>query len=193
MGDARQKDNAATPELNRPQGPDIASMEAGAHAVPILTTLNKRLVAATAFCMLAAACADSDDSPTAPSPAPTPGAASIAVQGFTATYSPNPNGTLTYRVAFTLRESAGTGANLSTVTLTLTQTGGATAATDYTATEAFGTTRIAANGTVTSNPVTFTGPPVAASQLAVRVAYTDDTGRTGAAQATTAVTAASTP
>ena len=155
-----------------------------------ILTRGRQLITVAACCLAVVACGQTDQSPVAPTPS---GAASIAVEHFTATYTPAANGTLTYRVAFTLRESGGTGATLSTVTLTLTQTTGATAATDYTATEAFGTTRIAANGTVPSNPVTFTGPPVAASQLAVRVAFTDDTGRTGAAQATVPVTAASAP
>jgi hypothetical protein len=164
-----------------------------------MTSSRRRLLALAAACLFSVACGDLFDSlnpsptpsPTpTPSPAPTPGAANVRIENFTATYTPAPNGTYTYRVAFTLRESGGTGATLSTVTMTLTQSTGATAATDYTAQETFGTTRLAANGTLPSNPVAFTGPPVAASQLAVRVVFTDDTGRAGAAQATTAVTAA---
>ena len=167
-----------------------------------MATPRRRLLALAAACLFSASCADlfesSTPSPTptptpSPSPAPPAGAANVTIESFTATYTPAANGPYTYRVAFTLRESAGTGANLGTVTLTLTQSSGVTNSTNYTAVEAFGTTRLAANGTLPTNPVSFTGPPITASQLTARVVFTDDTGRAGTAQATTTVTAAATP
>jgi hypothetical protein len=140
-----------------------------------------------------AACGGDDDdrqgSPT--SPTPTGRAAVIAIENFVATASaPSAAGVVTYTVSLTLRETAGVAATLSGITLTLTTTSGATLSRDHSATEAFGTNQIAANGTLPSMNVSFTGPPVMASSLSARITFTDDNGNTGTAQATTLVRSA---
>lgn len=148
-----------------------------------------KLVLAVALLATPAACGDDDDdrqgSPTSPSPSGR--AASIAIESFVATATPTSSGTITYTVSLTLRETAGVAATLSGVTLTVTTTSGATLSRDYSAAEAFGTNRIAANGTVPSMNVSFSGPPVSASSLAARVSFTDDNGNSGSAQASTLV------
>lgn len=149
-----------------------------------------RTIAAAALLCTFPACGNDDESRSPSSPTPVGRAAAITIENFTATATPGGN-VITYAISLTLRESAGVGATISGVTLTLTQTSGATAARDFSAVEAFGTTRIAASGTLPSS-VTFTGPPVMASQLAARVTFTDDNGNSGSAQSTTIVRNAAT-
>lgn len=142
---------------------------------------------------MAAACGgDDDDRPSSPT-SPTGRAAVIVVENFVATASPPSGGQVTYTVSLILRETAGVAATLSGVTLTLTTTLGSTISRDYSATDAFGTNRIAANGTLASRTFTLTGPPLMASSLAARVPFTDDNGNAGAAQGTTLVRTAATP
>jgi hypothetical protein len=149
----------------------------------------KLLLLATVL-MVSVACGggNDDEGPSSPtSPTPTGRAAVIVIENFAATASPPSGGVVTYTVSLTLRETAGVAATLSGVTLTLTTTTGGTISRDYSATDAFGTNRIAANGTLPSNTFTLAGPPVNASSLAARVPFTDDNGNAGAAQGSTLV------
>jgi len=131
--------------------------------------------------------ADLDGTPSSPSPPPA--ASTIAVENFTASSTPAGSGVSTYRIAFMLRETTGVAATLSDVTLTaLTGLGGISRS--FTAMQAFGTNRIAAGGTVSAS-VTLEGPSSSASQLRVRVPFTDDRGNTGTAEGLTTVTTGS--
>jgi hypothetical protein len=131
---------------------------------------------------------DDDDRSSSPtSPTPTGRAAVIVIENFVATASPPAGGVVTYTVSLRLRETAGVAATLTGVTLTLTTTTGGTISRDYAPTDAFGTNRIAANGSLTSSTFTLAGPPVMASSLAARVAFTDDNGNAGTAQGSTLV------
>lgn len=147
--------------------------------------LTRTLIVAALLCV-APGCDDRDDGNETPAPSGT--TASIRVENFTATATPA-SGAISYRIAFTLRETAGTGATLSDVTLTA-QTSAGSIARTFTAVQSFGTNRITANGTLAAS-VTFEGPPVAASQLSVRIPFTDDSGNSGTVQGTTNVTTGS--
>src|SRR5687768_10435712 len=111
---------------------------------------------------------DDDRSSSPTSPTPTGRAAVIVIENFIATASPPAGGVVTYTVSLRLRETAGVAATLSNITLTLTTTTGGTISRDYSPADAFGTNRIAANGTLTSSTFTLSGPPVMASSLAAR-------------------------
>jgi len=141
-----------------------------------------RLVILATFCA-AAAC---DDDRRTPGPSNT--TASIRVESFTVTATPV-SGAISYRIAFTLRETSGTAATLSDVTITAVTAAGSASRT-FTAMQAFGTTRILGNSTLAAT-VTFEGPPVAASQVIVRVPYVDDRGVSGTAEGATTVTTGS--
>jgi hypothetical protein len=87
----------------------------------------------------------------------------------------------------TLRETAGVGATISGVTAPLTETSGATTVSQFSAPDVFGTIRIAANGTLAANNISFTGPLLAVSEMSVWVTFTDDNGNTGSAQTSAAL------
>lgn len=95
----------------------------------------------------------------------------------------------TYQVSLALRETGGGGATISQVTAALSESSGARTESQFSAAEAFGTTRIEANQTLMSTGITVAGPLATASDITARVAFVDDRGNAGSAQASTAVKA----
>jgi hypothetical protein len=140
-----------------------------------------------ALAVLLPGCGGGDDaSPRSPA-APTPGgrAAAVVIENFTATSAPAAGGQVTYTISLSVRETAGVAATLSVVTLTANTSAG-TISRDYSPNDAFGTTRVAANGTLPSGTFTITAP-VTATTVTARIPFTDENGNTGAATGTTTV------
>ena len=135
----------------------------------------------------AANCSDKRRSPTAPDT----GAAAITIDigTTTATKRVFVQGPFTYTVSSTLRETSGVAATIFQVTATVTDNSGAKTETQIAPADAFGTTRIQANGTLPSIGIVVMGSLATASDMSVRVAFTDDHGNTGSAQASTGVRA----
>jgi hypothetical protein len=144
------------------------------------------LIAAVAA-VAAADCSDKRRSPTAPET----GAAAITIENGTTTATKRTvvQGPFTYTVSSTLRETSAVGATISQVTATVTDNSGAATVTQIAPADAFGTTRIQANGTLTSTGIVVMGSLATASDITVRVAFIDDHGNTGSAQASTGVKA----
>ena len=99
------------------------------------------------------------------------------------------DGALAYQVFLTLRETAGVGATTSQVTATLADISGPATTAQLSATEAFGRTRITANGTLVSSGITVAGSLSKASDIMVQVTLVDDHGKAGSAETSTGVKA----
>jgi hypothetical protein len=147
-----------------------------------------QLIALVLLCAASVACGGDDDSPTSPSPAPG-GSATLVIENITATSSAGGGGTFNYRASLRLRETGGASATITGVSVTLTQTSGVTVTQDVAPADAFPATTLAANGTLTSNPLNVSSVPIQASQVAVRITYTPAAGMTATVQATATVTA----
>src|SRR5687768_15734670 len=149
--------------------------------------LPKRLVAlpvAALLAVVAAAC-DGRQSPAAPDTRP----AAITFENVTtlaiALRGELPTGRHLYRMPFTLRETTGVGAFISQVTATLIESSGATTVAQLSAAEAFGTARLAANGSLVSSGITVTSRPDTlrtVTEMTVRLTFIDDNGNAGSAQ-----------
>ena len=134
--------------------------------------------------VLAAAC-DERKSPTSPNA----GQFAITLENVAAiaTKRVAVEGPFTYQVSLALSETGGAGATISQVTATLSEMSGARTETQVSATEAFGTTRIPANGTLAATGISVTGLLQTANEITVRVTFTDDKGNVGSAQTSTGV------
>ena len=148
-----------------------------------------RLLVLLVLSLIVAACGDSADPPASPSPAPgIAGSAALGIENFTATSTPGAGGTFNYRASLRVRETGGGAATITVLSLTLTQASGLTVTRDVAAEEAFPATTIAANGTLDSNTLSVSGAPIQATQLAVRITFTNATGTSGTVQATANIT-----
>ena len=117
--------------------------------------------------------------------APVVHAAAILVDEGTTTASPPrccTRGLTAYRVSFALREINGVAATIASVTTRVTETSGASTADELSVQDLFGTTRIAANGTLVATNVSFTRPLETVSEMIVRATFNDENGNTGSAQ-----------
>lgn len=131
-------------------------------------------------------------SPTAPSTSTPRPSAAIAVGAFTAVAgTATSTGTVPHQVSFELRETGGVGATISAVSFTLTFANGSTGSAQPAVTEALVASRINANGTLRSNALTLNSPAGsgAASQVAVRISFTDDSNQAGSSTGSASVTA----
>lgn len=144
----------------------------------------RRIVVAVASVIAVASCSGGS-SPTAPSATPTQGA-SLEVSSFVVTAQQPSAGTVAYTFAFELHETSGrTALTVNTIQFLLAGVGTANA-------ELTGTVRVPAGGTRSSDALSSSdssGRPVA-SQVTITVAFTDDTGKTGSASKTVAVSQA---
>lgn len=167
----------------------LAPARATTHTQPV-----KKCSAATAIVALTVALAGcgrgNGDGPRSPAaPTPTGRAATIVIEDFDATAAPAAGGQVTYAISLRARETAGVAATLSVVTLTANTPAG-TISRDYAPNDAFGTNRVAANGTLPSGTFTLTAP-VTATTVTARIPFTDENGNSGAATGTTTVRPAS--
>lgn len=134
-------------------------------------------------------CGGGDSGPTpAPTPAPAPRAASISVVAVTAR-TESDSGNLAYPVTFQVREAAGVAATISNVVLTLSG-GGVSGTATVSGDEALTTARVAGGATVQSNSIRLrSNSAMQATQVLVRVAFSDDSGNAGNAESSANVTA----
>jgi hypothetical protein len=154
------------------------------------TSLSKRSVVTLAVLLLASNCGGGGSSvPTAP----TPTKAAISVISITASTQRQTNSDLSYLVTFQVRESAGVAASIQNATLIVSNTSGAASAT-LTGSEALVAARLVGGGTVQSKNISLdTNSTSQATQLAVRVAYSDDEGHSGSAEGFGSITPAPAP
>jgi len=139
-------------------------------------------------CCISTAC-DKPKSPTAPS---ADSGAAVSLAPFNATVTFAATGAVTYRVALTLRETAGINATISSVTITLVEHSGIRSTTLVPPTDAFPMTAIEGNGTLTSNSINVYGPPLfdltgccpryTVGQVVARVTFVDRNGNNGVAE-----------
>lgn len=143
------------------------------------------IIALVLACCVSTAC-DDPKSPTAPSAG---GRSAVSLAPFDASVTFGPTGAITYRVVLTLRETAGVSATISSVTITLVEHSGVRSTTLVPPADAFQTTTVAGNGTLTSNAISVYGPPLfdltaccpryTVGQIVARVTFTDANGNDG--------------
>jgi hypothetical protein len=91
-----------------------------------------------------------------------------------------------YRTLLTVRETGGAAVTITQLTLRVTELSGATTIRELSATEAFGTARVGGGGTL-AGTVTFAAPLLTVGEMALAIAFRDEGGQTGSAQASTAL------